>query len=282
MKIIIVTGLSGSGRTTAMKVLEDAGFYCVDNLPISFLPEFIEFSESGTEIKNLALSVDVRALGTFDEFSNIITNLKASKRHIDIIFTEAIPTVLIRRYSESRRPHPFPGKTLDEAINNEIKTLSKIRDISDVIIDSSRTNVHEFKSLIKKSIDSDKKSSKLNINIISFGFKYGLPLESDYVLDVRFLPNPFFNDDLKPLTGLDKPVMTFIARAKETKALITKYFTLMNFLLAQYSKEGRATVTIAIGCTGGKHRSVYIAERLKKHLRKRYALIYIKHRDIKK
>ena len=282
MKIVIVSGLSGSGRSTAMNVLEDLGYYCVDNLPISFLPRFIAFCETESSIHQLALAIDIRAMGTIDEFLRSVTKLKKSKNDLDIIFIEANPNVLICRYSESRRPHPFGGNSVQEAIKNELTLLSPIKEIADISIDTSRSNIHEFRKLLQKYIDSSGAAGKININLISFGFKFGLPLESDILLDVRFLPNPYFDDRLKSLTGIDKPVIDFLSPLTETQSFFRKFFPLLNFLLHQYSKEGRSRLTISIGCTGGRHRSVFATEIIKKNLRKRYPLLHIKHRDIEK
>ena len=163
-----------------------------------------------------------------------------------------------------------------------MKILSLIKNLSDIVIDTSRTNIHELKSLVKKHVGSSAKTNKININIISFGYKYGIPLESDLVLDVRFLSNPFFIEGLKNLTGIDKPVIKYLSGVRETRSLFKKFSGLLNFLLNQYTKEGRSTLTISIGCTGGKHRSVFIAEKIKKHLRKRHPLLNLKHRDIRK
>ena len=282
MKIIIVSGLSGSGKSTVMDVFEDLGYYCVENLPISFLTKFIDFCESESKINYLVLSVDIRSMGTIEEFVEIIRELKKTEKSLKIIFTEAHPKILIRRYSESRRPHPFGTTSIDDAINKEILTLSKIKELAEIVIDTTRTNVHELKMLIKKYAEASSPSDSLNVNLISFGFKYGIPLESDVMLDVRFLPNPYFDENLKNLTGIDKSVIQFLAKLKDTRLFLKKQNALLNFLLRQYSKEGRAKLTISIGCTGGKHRSVFIAEKIKKHLIKRYPLLNLKHRDIKK
>lgn len=281
MKLIIVSGLSGSGKSNTMKVLEDHGYYCVDNLPVSFLPTFIDFCEKESKILALALSIDSRTIGTIEEFENTITLIKRDHAGTDLIFVEAKPNVLIRRYSETRRPHPFGGPSISVAINEEIKEFAPIRKLADIKLDTTKTNIHEMKDIIKKYLDSDT-TTRMNINIVSFGFKHGIPIESDLMLDVRFLPNPYFEDELKDLTGLDKPVIKYLSAIKQTKILLRKYFGLLNFLLHNYTIEGRSNLTISIGCTGGRHRSVFIAERIKKHLRKRHPLLHITHRDIDK
>ena len=282
-RLIIITGLSGSGKTLAVRAFEDMGYFCVDNLPVQLIPTFSELiSKSREEIQRAALVIDVRE-GTFlTEFPRIINELRQSGIAMNIMFFEASLEVLKRRFSETRRPHPLAqDTTLDQGIAREIEIMRPIREFADSVIDTSRFNIHEFRQFLKNSFEPED-SSRININIISFGYKYSIPSESDMVFDVRFIPNPFFVENLKPKTGLDHEVITFLRSFQEYSDFLRMLRDMMGFLIPKFIQEGKSYLTLAIGCTGGKHRSVAAAEELKSLLEECGFQPRLIHRDIAK
>jgi UPF0042 nucleotide-binding protein len=279
--LVIISGVSGSGKSTAMNVLEDLGYYCVDNLPMTLLPKFIELCENSQgDINKIALVVDIREGVFFKGAPQMIKDLKEKGHPIDVIFLDSSDSALVRRYKETRRKHPLSvnGNIL-EGISKEREMLRELKELSSHSIDTTDFNVHELKELIKNKFDKSR-SQNLLVNILSFGFKHGYPYDADMVFDVRFLPNPFFIEELKELSGLDEEIVHFIMSKEETGEYIKKLTEFLEFLIPKYEKEGRTYLTIAIGCTGGKHRSVVIAKKLSEHFRHLSPVTI--HRDISK
>ncbi len=284
MDIYIITGRSGSGKSTAVNAFEDAGYYCVDNMPVALLPKFLELPlRADGDFAGLAFVMDLREKSFIQSYHRIFSDLRNSGYHFTILFLEAGDEVLLRRYNETRRHHPLAkGQTLIESIQAEARQLRPLRDAADKIIDTSECNVHQLKSTILRMLDKGGKRVPMRIAIISFGFKFGPPSDADLVMDVRFLPNPYFVPHLKPLSGEDEAVRNFIFHHEETQDFLNRYLGLLDFLIPMYEKEGKAYLTIGIGCTGGRHRSVAIARAVFDHLRKHGTAIEISHRDIGK
>lgn len=281
-KIIIVTGLSGSGKSTAIKALEDAGFFCVDNLPVVLLPSFLEVrGQRSTDSAKLALVMDIREKDFVSSFSVIRDELMEAGYSFKIIFLEAAEQELIRRYSQTRRHHPLDGgEGLLAGIRAERVQLEALRRISDRVIDTTRYNVHDLKAMVSEYALKETHGSGFETNIVSFGFKYGIPLEADLVVDVRFLPNPHFVPELRDLDGTSSPVQEFVKKWDQTRDFLERFLGLVDFLVPLYQKEGKSYLTVAIGCTGGRHRSVTIAREVFHYLREKLSNIHLTHRDI--
>lgn len=282
MRLVVITGMSGSGKRTAMKLLEDVGFYCVDNLPIKLIDKFVELvSERNTELNKVALGIDVRADQPFDEVVRILSELKESPVSPEILFLETNETVLLRRYKETRRMHPLaPDGRVEEGIKKEQELLVPLKMISDYVLDTSNLLTRDLKEELDKIFVEDKQYNNLMINIVSFGFKNGIPQDADLVFDVRFLPNPFYVEELKNLTGLDEPVQNFVMGFEETNKFLDMLEEMFNFLIPNYIKEGKYQLVVAIGCTGGHHRSVTIAENLFRRMSSGDYGITLTHRDV--
>ncbi len=282
-RLIIITGLSGSGKTLAVRAFEDMGYFCVDNLPVRLIPVFSELlSQSQKEITTAVIVVDIREGKFLQDFPVVVEKLKATGYSIEIIFFEASTDILKRRFSETRRPHPLAqGMDLDQGIRKEREIMETIREAADTVIDTSKFTIHEFRQFLQSSF-MPSESAKLNITLISFGYKYGIPTESDLIFDVRFLPNPYFVEDLKEKTGLDQKIISYLGSFPAYGEFLKHSGTLITFLLPEYIKEGKSYLTISIGCTGGRHRSVSIAEDLAGYLKENGYSPEIIHRDIEK
>jgi UPF0042 nucleotide-binding protein len=280
--IIIITGLSGSGKSSALAAFEDAGFYCVDNMPVALLPKFVELPlESDSEIAGIAFVMDLREKGFLSKYAAVFDELKQSGHRFEIMFLEASEDVLVQRYSTTRRQHPLShGKGVLEAIAAERKQLDQLRAIADRIIDTSHYTVHELKGTILEIAQKSKKLIPMRLEVLSFGFKYGVPHNADLVVDVRFLANPYFVPELKPLDGEREEIRRFVLSTAEARQFLTKYLDLLDFLIPLYEKEGKAYLTIAVGCTGGRHRSVTIARQICDHILRSGRQVEIVHRDI--
>jgi UPF0042 nucleotide-binding protein len=280
--IFIITGLSGSGKSSAIDALEDVEFYCVDNMPVALLPKFVELPiESNSEIAGLAFVMDLREKSFLTSYPLIFETLKEKGYQFKILFLEAGEDTLVKRYSQTRRHHPLAqGKSLLEGIRIEKERLKNLKSAADEIIDTSRYNIHELKSVIQNIAQQSKDSAPMSINILSFGFKYGVPHDASLIMDVRFMLNPHFIPKLKALDGKDEKVKDYVLNNDNTRIFLNKFIDLLDYLIPLYEKEGKAYLTIAVGCTGGKHRSVAVAEALFKHLNKQGSKIIITHRDI--
>lgn len=282
-RFVIVTGLSGSGKTHAIRALEDLGYFCVDNLPTQLIPTLAELAgREDAGLDRVAIVVDVRESAFVKQFPRVYKKLKAM-RGIDarLIFLEAERSALVRRFSETRRPHPLaPDRSVVEGIDEERKKLQTIRSLADLIIDTSNLTVHELRNLFARVSRDDDARAGMVVNLVSFGFKHGAPLDADLVFDVRCLPNPHFVDSLRGLTGRDRAVGTYMRRHASTREFIDRLTSFLKFALPHYVREGKAYLTVAIGCTGGQHRSVMVAESLKKSLAGvKGVRLRVKHRD---
>ena len=284
LNLVIISGLSGSGKSYALKAFEDAGYFCIDNLPPALLPTFVDLChQHHSEIANVALGVDVRERGFFGDFVGILERIKALGHTVQVLFLEAREEVLIRRFSESRRPHPLlPHRPVVEGIRFEMERIAELRRQADRIIDTSDLTVHELGDLLGKEFLQNSSDRRLTISLLAFGYKFGVPYDIDLLFDVRFLKNPFFVPDLKPLSGKDDLVRTFVLADPEAIALIEHIEGLLKFLLPLYQRERRSYLTIAIGCTGGRHRSVVIAGHLCERLAALGYQVGFKYRDIDK
>ncbi|MCH8055666.1 MAG: RNase adapter RapZ [Deltaproteobacteria bacterium] len=284
LEIIIVTGLSGSGKSVAIRALEDNGFFCIDNLPVLLIPKFIDLCQGYQEgIKRIALGVDLRGGHFFQSWPEVLAEMRAAGHRVEVLFFDATDEVLLRRFSETRRPHPLAGEApVLEGIAHERKALEGMRALTDKIIDTSDFNVHELKKEMEQYFSQFLSPRKMAIFLTSFGYKYGIPHDTDMILDVRFLPNPFFVDTLKGKNGLESDVEKFVLRREETHTFLDRLYSLLEFTLPQYEREGKSSLTLALGCTGGKHRSVVLVEELKKRLDGKRFRIHVKHRDIDK
>ncbi|MBW1820591.1 MAG: RNase adapter RapZ [Deltaproteobacteria bacterium] len=282
IEIIIITGLSGSGKSTAIAAFEDAGFYCVDNMPVALLPKFLELPiESNSEIAGLAFVMDLREKGFLSTYSSVFESLKEKGHKFKILFLEADEEILLQRYSQTRRHHPLShAKSLLDGIRTEQEQLKNLKITADKIINTSRYNVHDLKSVIIDIAQQSKNYAPMRINILSFGFKYGTPHDASLIMDVRFLANPYFVPEIKALDGKSQEIKNYVLNNDETSRFLRIYLDLLDYLIPLYEKEGKAYLTIAVGCTGGRHRSVTIAEAIYKHIIKFGEHIMITHRDI--
>ena len=284
MKLVIVTGMSGAGKTIALKMLEDIGFYCVDNLPISLVYKFVQLVSEGTSIEKAALGLDIRSgeeLGNLDE---ILENWRRSNVDVQVLFLDANDAVLIKRYKETRRTHPLAGAgRLENGIEKEREKLAFLKREADYIIDTSMLLTRELRKELEKIFLQDARYKNMYVTVLSFGFKYGIPEDADLVFDVRFLPNPYYDEHLRPLTGQVQAVRDYVMQGGTADAFLKKLYDMIDFLLPNYINEGKNQLVIAVGCTGGKHRSVTIARALYEHLEAagEYG-IRIDHRDIDK
>jgi len=280
--LVIVTGMSGSGKGTVLRAFEDLGYICVDNLPVNLIHRFSEgMRDKGAEVKGVALVIDIRAGERLEDLGKIIGDLRKSIARVLVIYLEARDHVLVRRYSETRRPHPLSAeRPLLEAIRMERRRLRRVAALADVIIDTSDYTVHQAKALITERFRKRPAFSGLNIQLMSFGYKHGLPLEADLVFDTRFLPNPHFVPRIKDLSGKDRKVIRYLRSFPETMAFVKKVGNLLKYLLPSYVREGKSYLTIAVGCTGGRHRSVFVAEELARYLKSHKREIHVRHRDV--
>jgi RNase adapter protein RapZ len=282
-ELVIITGLSGSGKASALKTFEDLGYYSVDNLPLDLLPAFADLVRQSTEIVRAALVVDVREGQRLDQFPALLNKLR-KVLPTQVFFLEASDAVLLRRFSETRRPHPL-GRTesVVKAINAERRLLDPIRNVADETVDTSQHNVHELRDFILSKFErgsSETSAKNLMVSFVSFGYKNGVPLEADLVFDVRFLPNPHFVPEFRPLTGKHPKVAQYIRQFPQTEEFLDKTTDLLLFLLPHYIQEGKSYLTVAFGCTGGQHRSVMIAEEIRKRLAKTGYRVKNTHRDL--
>jgi UPF0042 nucleotide-binding protein len=281
-ELVIITGLSGSGKASALKAFEDLGFYSVDNLPLDLLPAFADLVRQSAEIERAALVVDVREGQRLDQFPELLSKLR-KVLPTRVFFFEASNEILLRRFSETRRPHPLGrSDSVIKAIDAERRLLDPIRNVADETVDTSRHNVHELRAFILSKFERGSETSAKNLMIssISFGYKNGVPLDADLVFDVRFLPNPHFIQEFRPLTGTHPKVAQYIRRFPQTAEFLDKTTELLLFLLPHYIQEGKSYLTVAFGCTGGQHRSVMIAEEIRKRLAKAGYRIKTAHRDM--
>ena len=279
-ELVILTGLSGSGKLSALKAFEDLGYYSVDNLPLELVPRFADLVRQSAEIERAALVVDVREGMRLDEFPTILKSVrKVLPTHV--VFLEASEEALIQRFSETRRPHPMGrSDTVVKSIRAERKRLDPIRNVADIVLDTTKFNVHDLRARINSQFEREESDQSLMISSNSFGFKNGVPTEADLVFDVRFLPNPHFVPEFRKLTGKDPKVGKYVRQFPQTKEFLDKTTDMLKFLLPHYIQEGKSYLTVAFGCTGGQHRSVFIAEEMKKRLAEEGYRVKTSHRDM--
>ena len=282
MRIVIVTGMSGAGKSTVLKMFEDIGYYCVDNMPVALVEKFVELAVAGnSEFKNIALGVDIRSGQAFAGFEDVLERISDFGIKYEILFLDCADSVLVKRYKETRRSHPLAeADRVDKGIALEREALAFLKRKSDYIIDTSSLLTRELRQEIEKIFVEDEKYNNLFVTILSFGFKYGIPADADLVFDVRFLPNPYYVDELKALTGTDKPIQDYVLGCPQAGEFLDKLEDMISFLIPNYVLEGKNSLVIAIGCTGGKHRSVTLANELYKRLSDKDYGIKIEHRDI--
>jgi len=284
LRVVIITGLSGSGKSTALRALEDIGFFCVDNLPVILLPKFLAITVlSSPEIKQVAMVMDLRERSFLDKYRRIFARLKEKGYKIEILFLECNDDSLLHRFSETRRIHPLAAKgSVIEGIGLEREKLDSLKQMADKIIDTTSANVHQLKDIVQRHYLPSSEHKKMVVNVTSFGYRYGLPADADLVFDVRFLPNPYYIEDLKNYDGHNRAVEKFVLENNESKEFLKKILDLMNFLIPLYEKEGKAMLNIALGCTGGKHRSVVMANQLSAHFLAMKYIVNTSQRDINK
>ena len=284
MRFVIVTGMSGAGKTSVLKFLEDINFFCVDNLPPALLPKFAELCyEQEGEIERVAMGIDIRGGRLFNDLFEVLSDLQSKGYEYEILFLDASDEVLIKRYKETRRSHPLSRNgSIQEGILKEREILRNIKTKATYIIDTSQALTRQLKEQINGIFVENKKHENLVITIQSFGFKYGIPTDSDLVFDVRFLPNPFYISELKELTGNDEPVSSYVMQFEESQIFLNKLVDMVEFLIPLYIKEGKNNLVISIGCTGGKHRSVTLANALYQALGQENHTLILQHHDIEK
>jgi UPF0042 nucleotide-binding protein len=266
-----------------LKTFEDLGFFCIDNLPVPLIPKFVEgINVSGGEVKHAALVIDIRAGERLPGLERLIGELRKSAFHVFVLYLEARDEVLLRRFSETRRPHPLSsGLPLREAMRTERRRLRKLRELADYTIDTSDLTVHQMRAMVIERFQKHPQSSELTVNLLSFGYKNGIPLEADLLFDARFLPNPYFVSRFKTMSGREKEVVKYLRSFPQTKEFVKRVGDLLQYLLPNYQREGKSYLTVAVGCTGGHHRSVFVVEELAKILKNRKRAIHVRHRDEK-
>jgi UPF0042 nucleotide-binding protein len=281
-RFLIITGLSGSGKTSVNRFLEDLGYYCIDNLPAKLIPSFVDlWMREEFKIEKVALVVDIREEGFTTEFPNVVESIR-KKIPIWMIFLEASDETLVQRFSESRRPHPLTRKkTVVESVLLERERLAEIKKMADEVIDTTALSVWDLKKILTRRF-LRRKTQQMQIVIVSFGYKYGIPVDSDLVFDTRFLPNPFYINTLREKTGRSKSVREYVLQSAGASQFLMELFRFVDYLMPNFVEEGKSTLTISVGCTGGKHRSVVCGEQLKKHLRTNSTNVRIYHRDVYK
>jgi UPF0042 nucleotide-binding protein len=280
LRLIIITGLSGAGKSWAIKCFEDMGYYCVDNLPTTLIPTFAELCTHSTRhIARIALGVDIREREYLAPIVEVLSELRAAGHHTEVLFLEASEEALVRRYHETRRRHPVSSGSLLDGIREERKLLANLRELADRVIDTSQITVHELRQRLVE-LYGEAASPGLSVNLLSFGYKFGVPYEADLVFDCRFLPNPFFVDALKTQDGRTAAVRRFVVEQPDGRELIARLQDLLGYLLPHYQREGKAYLTVAVGCTGGRHRSVALVEELRDSVAAHGIPVNVTHRDV--
>lgn len=283
MHVVIVTGLSGSGKSTTIRVLEDLGFYCIDNLPVVLTPKFIELCQNSEEdIPRVALGIDLRERAFLGDYPSVLEDIRRAGHRVEILYLDAADEVLVRRFSETRRPHPFAeGANVAAGIERERQGLAGLKGLAERIIDTSAFTVHQLRDELRRLLaDAAAGEASMRVLLLSFGYKYGLPTDTDIVLDVRFLPNPFFVEELRALDGTDPAVARYVLERTETQEFLALTTALLDFALPLYLREGKRYLTVGLGCTGGRHRSVALVGELERRLAGHGYPVRVQHRDV--
>ncbi len=281
IRLVVLSGPSGSGKSTAVKALEDLGFFCVDNMPVTLLPKFMELLASGGEISRVAAVVDVREREFLKSFGSVFSGLKEEGCAVELVYLDASDESLVRRFSETRRRHPLADTDSPlEGILKERELLKEVKAHAERVVDTTNFNVHQLREVIKELFAGPVSSEKMTITLVSFGYRYGIPTDADLVIDIRFLPNPFFVNALKGLDGTDERVREYVLGREETTEFLKRFTDLLEYLIPLYWKEGKSYLTVAVGCTGGKHRSVVVVEELALKVLSDMTVTRKRHRDI--
>ena len=281
--VVVITGMSGSGRTQALHVFEDMGYFCIDNLPPRLMLQLAELVGINSGVgRHLAVTCDLRSQGLFDEITESLSQLREHELSCQVVFLDTSDEVLMRRYDENRRRHPLakPGESLASAISRERAQLSAVRDAADLVIDTSKLRTQALRTRLRRAFSELTDQQLMEVSVFSFGFKHGMPVEADLMIDVRFLPNPYYIKDIRAYTGLEAPVRDYVLGKEETREFLGHLYELVDYLLPLYQREGKRRLMIAVGCTGGAHRSVAISEALGAHLRALGQTVSVTHRDI--
>jgi UPF0042 nucleotide-binding protein len=281
LHLVVVTGLSGSGKSTAIHMLEDLGFYCIDNLPVALIPRLVELWETARDdVRRVALGIDMREGQFLDAFPRVFTELRTTGVAFEVLYLEASDEVLVRRFSETRRPHPAAGGgVLTDGIRRERERMRGLREIADRILDTTALTVHQLRDALRDLVERPGPGT-MTVALVSFGYKYGLPTDTDVALDCRFLPNPYFVDELRELKGTEARVASYVLGREETQEFLERVGALLEFTLPHYQREGKSYLTIALGCTGGRHRSVALVEELRRRLEQAGHRVLVRHRDV--
>jgi RNase adapter protein RapZ len=279
VRIVVVTGLSGAGKSTVLRALEDIGYFCVDNLPLPLAERFVDLMATQTDVENTAIVVDAREGEFLSSYREVVKTLRAKGHPVEVLFLDAADDALLRRFSETRRRHPLAGDDLRAGMAKERKLLQPLRDDAEAIVDTANLNVHQLKGIIQERYG--KNTGQLSVTLLSFGYKHGYPAEADVVLDVRFLPNPYFVESLSAASGLEPHVARFVMDNDDAREFLRKTEEFLLFSLPRFEREGKAYLTVAIGCTGGRHRSVAVADELGRRLGNRWPLT-VRHRDLER
>lgn len=284
MRVLVITGLSGSGKSTAVRVLEDEGFFCIDNLPVQLFPTIIDLVRKAEEkVPGVALVMDIRGRDFLKGYEKVFQEIGEAGHALEIVFFDATDEVLIRRFSETRRRHPaLENGSVPEGIRYEREQLAGLLRLATIVVETSELNVHQLKELVLSRIKGESGARRMTVHLLSFGYRFGIPLEADLVMDVRFLPNPHFVPELKPFTGLDPAVRGYVLEKPETGEFLKRFEGLLDFLVPAYLREGKSYLTISVGCTGGKHRSVALVEELRDFFAARGFDVKTTHRDMEK
>lgn len=284
LRVVIITGLSGSGKSTALRALEDLGFFCVDNLPLTLLPRFLKIqSDVSTGVSQVALVMDLRQKRFLEMYHRIFSRLKHLGYTLEILFLDASDEALLNRFSETRRVHPLSVRgSVMEGIKQEREKLAPLKKMADKIIDTTSYNIHQLKDVVQRFFSPATTTHRMILHVTSFGYKYGVPTDADIIMDVRFLPNPYFVDHLKQFDGHHPEVCEYVLGAEEGKKFVHEFFSMMEFLIPLYEREGKARLNVAFGCTGGRHRSVVMANIFTSHFTAKNYVVTVNHRDIQK
>ncbi len=282
LDIVVITGMSGSGKNAAMRVLEDNSFFCIDNLPVLLIPRFIDLCQGYREgIERVAFGIDLRGARFMEGWHEVLEDTRAAGHRVEVVFLDASDELLLRRFNETRRPHPLQGGgSVQEGVARERTALTGMRDSADRVIDTTHLNVHDLKQVIEESCVRALGKRQMSVFFVSFGYRYGIPTEADVVIDVRFLPNPFFVSGLEAKSGLAPEVREFVLNRTETRAFVERMSALLEFTLPNYEREGKSNLTVAFGCTGGRHRSVVLAAEFARRLEGTPWRIQLRHRDV--